>query len=162
MVCSSVLSRSHVVLTTCRPARRQLQGLALQGQLPASLGQLTALQTLNLGSNALSGPLPVGWGSGGGLQNLSFVDISRNGLTGALPSQWGSPGQFPALSQLSLDTNLLDGQLPSSWGAAGMPSVELDQALPSSTHCPVCRQLRTLPTCSCGDCQLAGPLGGAG
>ena len=118
---SGVVWRS-VVLRTRRRLYRQLQGLALQGQLPASLGQLPALQTLNLGSNALSGPLPVGWGSSGGLQNLSFVDLSRNGLTGSLPSQWGSPGQFPALSQLSLDTNLFSGQLPSSWGAAGNSS----------------------------------------
>ena len=98
---------------------RQLQGLALQGQLPTSLGQLPALQTLNLGSNAFSGPLPVSWGSNSGLQNLSFLDLSKNGLTGSLPSQWGAPGQFPVLSQLSLDTNRFSGQLPSSWGAAG-------------------------------------------
>ena len=107
------------LLRTCCSGHRQLQGLALQGQLPASLGQLPALQTLNLGSNALSGPLPTSWGSDGGLRKLSFLDVSKNGLTGSLPSQWGAPGQFPALSQLSLDTNGLSGQLPSSWGAAG-------------------------------------------
>ena len=98
---------------------RQLQGLALQGQLPASLGQLPALQTLNLGSNAFSGPLPSSWGSNSGLQNLSFLDLSKNGLSGALPSQWGAAGQFPALSQLSLDSNNFSGQLPPSWATAG-------------------------------------------
>lgn len=111
-----------------------LDGKGLKGTVPESLGGLTSLQSLNLGSNELfgtlperlsaistlstvhlsinnfNGTLPERWS---GLINLIELHLSRSQLSGSLPSHWSS---MKRLSYLSLGANRLTGTLPQSWG----------------------------------------------
>ena len=63
---------------------------------------------LNLGSNALSGPIPS---SIGNLTGLTSLRLHRNGLSGPIPSQIGL---LTGLTGLGLDNNALSGEVPSS------------------------------------------------
>ena len=51
----------------------------LNGKIPASIGNLTALGTLNLFSNQLSGSIPSS------LPPLYFLDLGENQLSGSIP-----------------------------------------------------------------------------
>jgi hypothetical protein len=91
-----------------------LFGCGFGGTLPASLGNLPALQELYLYSNQLSGPLPASWGN---LNRLTRLDLDNNQLTGQLPESWGS---LAALDTLYLNGNTgLNGTLPCSWKSMG-------------------------------------------
>ena len=67
-----------------RPGERELQleGNALTGPVPASLGNLTGLRELRLDRNDLTGPIP---GELGSLANLESLHLQLNPLTGSLP-----------------------------------------------------------------------------
>ena len=99
-----------------------LPGNGLTGPIPAALGDLVLLQTLNLGSrwdstsqqwveNALTGSIPPALGR---LANLESLDLSENALTGPIPAELGSlvkpPGAEPQLE------NDLTGPIPSELG----------------------------------------------
>ena len=71
---------------------------ALAGPLPPALGSLVRLRWLDLGGNDLMGPIPAALGS---LANLGSLSLGRNALTGPVPSRlgtwcssggWTSPG----------------------------------------------------------------------
>lgn len=94
-------------------ACRDLQGVGLEGTLPAGLSGMGALESLDLSQNKLSGPLPPEWAFPA-LQNMS---LASNVLTGLLPSQWA--GGMPSLLRLRLDSNRLKGTLPSKWAGSG-------------------------------------------
>lgn len=112
-------------LTGCTPCtwygvtcdgRGRVTGLDLTnngliGPIPASLGQLTSLQTLRLLSNQLSGPIPVSLSN---LTNLNFLGIGRNHLTGTIPPELSNLTQ---LTVLALDNNELKGAIPASLSA---------------------------------------------
>ncbi|WIA38619.1 hypothetical protein OEZ86_001929 [Tetradesmus obliquus] len=123
----------------------------IHGRLPASLGNLTALQVLCLRDNALTGSLPPGegWSSlqqldlhgnsisstlppqwGAGLPQLTDLDLSYNQLTGYLPWTWG---EFSSLSQMDLSGNKLSGGIPVSWSSLGSLKVLL-----LSDNCAMC------------------------
>jgi len=91
----------------------------LVGTIPASTGDLTGLNVLNLGWNALSGSIP---GEIGNLVNLTDLNLSANQLTGAIPALT----DLSALRFLELNHNKLDGALP-SWlgGLTGLTHVNL-------------------------------------
>ena len=81
----------------------------LSGTIP-DLSSLTQLQTLNLGDNQLSGTIPDWLSSLTGLRDLSLRD---NRLTGAIPEELGNLNQ---LYLLYLDNNQLSGPIPAELG----------------------------------------------
>ncbi|MCD6091458.1 MAG: hypothetical protein J7J72_08160, partial [Bacteroidales bacterium] len=79
----------------------------LSGTLPASVGDLTALQTLNLSNNKLTGLIPIEvWD----LTNLIELDLSRNTFSGNIPS---AIENLNLLEILFLHSNNFDGEIPS-------------------------------------------------
>ena len=62
-----------------------LAGVGLRGQVPAALGQLTALAALDLAANRLYGPLPRELGQ---LSLLQTLQLGGNAWTGCLPAAW--------------------------------------------------------------------------
>ena len=72
---------------------------ALTGAIPAGLGDITTLTTLDLSGNALSDSIPVELGM---LTSLTSLDLSDNNLSGALPSELGD---LTALESLDLSGN---------------------------------------------------------
>ena len=62
-----------------------LAGVGLRGQVPAALGQLTALAALDLTANLLYGPLPRELGQ---LSLLQTLNLGGNAWTGCLPTVW--------------------------------------------------------------------------
>ncbi|CBN74748.1 LRR-GTPase of the ROCO family, putative pseudogene [Ectocarpus siliculosus] len=78
--------------------------------IPPELGNLAALQTLNLGWNQLSGHIPPELGKLGALKTL---ELSANKLDGHIPPELGKLG---ALKTLELSANKLDGTIPEALG----------------------------------------------
>lgn len=78
----------------------------LSGPLPAALGDLAALTTLDLGDNLLSGQIPATLGA---LPDLGYIDLGNNLLSGPIP--------FPISGVtenlfLYVDSNALGGAPP--------------------------------------------------
>ncbi|KAL4437438.1 hypothetical protein ABPG75_004577 [Micractinium tetrahymenae] len=86
------------------------------GTLPAGLGALSTLATLDLQSNRFYGTLPPGWGEVDTWTQLQNLYLNDNNLTGSLPQEWGQAGSMPSLLQLRVDSNQLNGTLPGNWG----------------------------------------------
>jgi hypothetical protein len=82
----------------------------LSGSIPDSLGNLSALQNLWLDGNYLSGNIPVSLGS---LTALQYLGLSDNQLSGSIPSELGN---LSALKGLWLRENQLSGSIPFSLG----------------------------------------------
>ena len=104
----------------------------LTGNIPASLGNLTKLTVLDLGGNKLTGSIPASLGN---LINLAHLDLSGNNLTDTIPD---SIGNLTKLIDLNFAANKLTGAIPSSFGnLINLPSLYLDLnqlsgAIPSS------------------------------
>jgi hypothetical protein len=82
----------------------------LEGTLPETIGQLTALTYFNVNFNYLSGTLPniIGqWTA------LTYFDVGNNDLTSSLPD---SIGLWAALTYFDISHNDWTGSLPSSIG----------------------------------------------
>lgn len=80
----------------------------LDGTLPASLGNLTAISDLYLSGNKLSGTIPNNIFN---IPALTFCYLNNNKLEGSIPS---SIGNATALRELHLQYNKLTGQIPVS------------------------------------------------
>jgi hypothetical protein len=78
----------------------------LVGTLPESLGNLSALEILDLSGNSLYGRLPTNLSDP---QFISAIDLSSNYLSGEIPPNLGSP---PGLRVLFLEHNRLQGRIP--------------------------------------------------
>ena len=85
-----------------------LQGL--KGPIPAELGNLTNLETLNLSYNELTGPIPAELGNFVGLESLF---LNNNELTGPIPAELGN---LSNLTLLYLNNNELTGPIPAELG----------------------------------------------
>lgn len=89
---------------TCEDDQVTMLDLAeneLSGQLPAQLGNLTALEELRLNGNNLSGNIPAEFGD---LSNLTVLNLSDNPLEGPIP---GSMAKVSTLTELSIENTTL-------------------------------------------------------
>ena len=107
------LDQWHGVITNSdgRVAELWLWGNNLRGPIPAELGDLTELQTLDLRSNRMTGPIPVELGD---LTNLRRLYLGSNALTGPIPAELGD---LTNLRALDLHSNELTGAIPTELGA---------------------------------------------
>lgn len=95
----------------CNTARTTVTALTLSengltGKLPASLGNLANLQSLDLEGNSISGPLPSTIGK---LAQLQALHLALNQISGALPRELGN---LSKLQVLDLPFNRITGALP--------------------------------------------------
>ena len=117
------------------------------------MGNLSNLERLDLGSNALSGPIPSSLGN---LSNLKSLSLDGNALSGPIPS---SLGNLSNLELLRLDANPLSGPVPSflnnlsSLIVLGLSSSELSGPIPSSLG-----SLSNLESLNLGANELSGPI----
>jgi Leucine-rich repeat (LRR) protein len=96
-----------VIISSGRVIALYLGENNLSGTLPASVGDLTALQMLNLSFNKLTGLIPIEvWN----LTNLTELDLSRNTFSGNIPS---AIENLTALEILYLNSNTFEGEIPS-------------------------------------------------
>ena len=82
----------------------------LSGPIPAVIGNLTNLESLNLRLNQLSGRIPPELGN---LTNLESLWLYDNQLSGRIPPELGN---LANLEDLSLDGNQLSGPIPTELG----------------------------------------------
>ena len=78
----------------------------LTGAIPATIGNLGELTSLNLSGNQLTGTIPK---TLSGLNQLDKLDLSHNNLTGSIPAQLGNLGH---ISLFDLSRNNLTGSIP--------------------------------------------------
>ena len=94
-----------------RVTRLELWLWGLTGEIPAELGNLSNLETLNLSGNQLAGDIPTELGS---LSNLETLVLSDNQLTGEIPTELVS---LSNLETLDLVGNQLTGEIPTELGS---------------------------------------------
>ena len=78
----------------------------LAGDIPANLGNLSALKYLDLQKSSLSGALPDSIGS---LTKLEYLYLQDNSINDSLPE---TIGQMVNLKKFSIANNQLDGSIP--------------------------------------------------
>ncbi|PXY41171.1 hypothetical protein DMB65_09460 [Flavobacterium cheongpyeongense] len=88
----------------------QLHTNQLSGTIPAEIGLLTKLTSLQLHTNQLSGTIPAEIGQ---LTLLQTLHLHTNQLTGTIPAEIG---QLTKLTSLQLHINKLSGTIPAEIG----------------------------------------------
>ena len=125
----------------------------LSGELPPELGHLANLESLSLYENQLSGPLPPELGDLGALANLHLAD---NQLSGPLPPELG---RLAALEELDLGYNHLSGKLPPELGDLGaLKELDLSYNELSGKLPPELGKLANLESLSLHENELSGSL----
>jgi Leucine-rich repeat (LRR) protein len=82
----------------------------LSGSIPAFLGSISSLRVLYLPRSQLTGSIPPELGN---LSNLEFLSLEINQLTGEIPAELAN---LSGLEELSLGYNQLSGSIPSELG----------------------------------------------
>ena len=82
----------------------------LTGSLPSTIGKLSNLKHLEIESTQLSGPLHASLGN---LTKLEYISFNGSDLTGSVPASLGNLSQ---LEELDLVHNNLTGSIPSELG----------------------------------------------
>ena len=107
-----------------------ISGNALNGTIPAEIGDLTSLTELwLLRNNDLSGPIPAEIGN---LTSLTELVLTSNDLSGPIPAEIGN---LTSLTGLFLNGNALTGSIPE--GVCNLPSAYF------SADCDNCNQSTT-------------------
>ncbi len=83
----------------------------LSGSMPAELGNLPHLVSLDLGLNHLTGPIPPELGN---LPDLRYLGLTRNSLTGTIPPELTN---HTSLEVVALGGNALTGEIPRGFGS---------------------------------------------
>ncbi|KAF9679703.1 hypothetical protein SADUNF_Sadunf06G0042000 [Salix dunnii] len=93
----------------------------ITGPIPTSISNLINLISLTLSRLNLSGPVPDSLSN---LKNLRVLDLSFNSLSGSIPS---SLALLPEIDILGLDRNKLTGTIPESFGnfVGRVPAISL-------------------------------------
>ncbi len=133
----------------------------LRGPIPAELGRLSGLTSLNLRANALDGPIPPELGNLAGLEEFW---LDGNALAGPIPAELGN---LARLRELNLRGNALEGPVPPELGAlAGLEGLWLDSNRLEGPVPPELGRLAHLRGLSLSGNALEGPvppeLGGLG
>ncbi len=128
---------------TRRVTEIELSGRSLSGQIPASLGDLVGLETLDLSNNDLTGSIPVELST---LPNLEALYLSGNQLTacitqelGAIPqNDFGSP-DLPScvvlLSGLTIDRTVLTPEFdPNQAAYTAVAEISRVTVTPANDH----------------------------
>ena len=119
----------------------------LRGRISPEIGNLSALETLNLRRNwrpgpseiGLTGPIPKELGN---LSNLNDIVLSSNELTGPIPSELG---ELANLARLDLGWNDLTGTIPDVLGKlTNLTDLDLAQNNLTGTIPPVIADLVSL------------------
>jgi hypothetical protein len=100
---------------TCNSAKQQVRSIDLEynnldGSLPNSIGDFTALEWIYLRLNHLSGGIPPELGN---LSGLIGLDLSWNRLSGGIPPELAN---LSSLQHLWLESNQLSGVIPLELG----------------------------------------------
>ena len=133
-----------------------LRGNYLSGRIPAELGELANLRQLYLSSNVLSGGIPPALG---GLRELYWLWLANNGLSGEIPPELG---QLTNLVNLNLGANQLSGEIPESLARLGnLTALILEGNALTGEIPPQLGQLAQLASLRLGGNQLSGPIPGA-
>lgn len=103
--------------TTGRVTELTVFALNISAPVPAAIANLTALQSVNLAYNRLSGGIPAFLGPRA-LPDLTFLRLDGNRLAGAVPPT-------ATVFDLSLAGNLLTGPIPAAFGGADFGDVDL-------------------------------------
>ncbi len=125
----------------------------LQGQLPTSIGKLTALQYLVLDFNQLTGTIPPAIGN---LINLLQLQLYKNQFTGTVPASFT---KLTKLQWLQLQFNQLSGKIPVA--VCNIPSLQilkLDDNQFSGRIPDAIDRLTNLVILDLSDNQLTGPI----
>ena len=94
---------------------------ALTGGIPTELGSLSNLTDLDLHNNMLVGPIPAALGD---LSNLTNLHLYNNQLTGSIPPDLGD---LANLISLQLHYNTLEGPIPAALGRlANLTNLQLN------------------------------------
>ena len=121
--------------------------------IPPELGNLTALEWLNLGSNGLSGSIPPELGN---LTALEWLNLGSNGLSGSIPPELGN---LTALVSLGLDSNGLSGSIPPELGnLTRLRWLRLGNNQLSGSIPPELGNLTALESLHLGNNQLSGSI----
>ena len=83
-------------------------GLSLSGEIPEELGLLSNLKELYLDGNGLEGEIPQELGN---LAKLETLNLARNGLSGSIPPEIAN---LEELERLYLNNNNLSGKIPTN------------------------------------------------
>ena len=123
----------------------------LSGTIPATLGNLSRLSLLNLNDNRLSGAIPAELGN---LTRLRYLGLNNNQLTGTIPATLGN---LSRLESLSLNNNRLSGAIPAELGnltRLRVLSLDTDTGLCLAHDFPLASRFATesrLPVCDALD-----------
>jgi Leucine-rich repeat (LRR) protein len=132
-----------------------------EGQLPASFGNASSLEVIDLSSNRFSGQVPISFGS---LLQLSYLNLENNMLEASDDQGWEflhALKNCTLLNSFSLGRNRLSGSIPNYIGELSselefldLSSNELSGLVPSRIG-----NLTGLATLGLDNNSLTGPIG---